>query len=154
MSPQENIQTRTLTPVTVPSAPQRTSQGAQVHSSEVKDGSPQQNYEGKKAVFRSYQIVWYVLSAIEVLLGFRVLLKLVSANSQNGFANFIYAVSDPLALPFAGIVASGQAAANQVEWSTLVAMLFYAAFAYGIVGLLSIAKPTDQEEVERTVDNQ
>ena len=52
-------------------------------------------YAKKKFIFRAYQLIWFVLGIIEVLLAFRVVLLALGANPQAGFANFIYAVSDP-----------------------------------------------------------
>lgn len=122
---------------------------------QVNTGSPQQEYQAKKAIFRTYQIVWYILGVIEVVLSFRVILKFLGANTASGFTGLIYAVSDPFALPFAGILRVSAGIEGMVfEWSTLIAMAVYAVIAYGIVSLMQLVKPTDQQEVEQTVDNQ
>ncbi|VVA44457.1 conserved membrane hypothetical protein [Candidatus Roizmanbacteria bacterium] len=121
---------------------------------EVVIDSPQKTYQTKKAIFRSYQIIWYFLGVIEVLLAFRVILKFLGASTFSGFTNFIYAISSPLALPFAGILGTTVSSALVFEWSTLIAMAVYAIIAYGIVALFQLVKPTNPEEVEQTVDNQ
>lgn len=113
----------------------------------------QKAYQTKKVIFRTYQIVWYILGVIEVLLAFRVLLKLIGANALSGFVHFIYTLSNPFALPFAGILGISVASGMVLEWSTLIAMAVYAIVAYGIVSLLQLIKPTTPKEVERTVDN-
>ncbi|MBI5018852.1 YggT family protein [Candidatus Gottesmanbacteria bacterium] len=115
--------------------------------------SPQKVYEAKKVIFRTYQIVWYILGVIEVLLTFRVILKLLGANPLSSFTNFIYAISDPFALPFAGILRTSASSGMLLEWSTLIAMTVYAIIAYGIVSLLQLIKPTTPQEVEHSVDN-
>lgn len=115
--------------------------------------SPQRIYDAKKAIFRTYQIVWYILGVIEVLLTFRVVLKLLGANPFSGFTNFIYTLSDPFALPFAGILRITASSGMVLEWSTIIAMIVYAIVAYGIVSLLQLVKPTTPQEVEQTVDN-
>lgn len=120
----------------------------------IATGSPQKTYETKKAIFRTYQIIWYILGVIEVVLAFRVMLKLLGANSGSGFTNFIYAVSSPFALPFAGILGITGGSVMILEWSTLVAMAVYAVIAYGIVALFQLVKPTNPQEVNQTVDNQ
>jgi len=120
----------------------------------VDTGSPQKTYETKKAIFRAYQAVWYFLGVIEVLLAFRVILKLLGANTFSGFTSFIYAVSNPFALPFAGILGVTSSANLVLEWSTLIAMAVYAVIAYGIVALFQMVKPTNPQEVSQTVDNQ
>lgn len=115
--------------------------------------SPQHVYEAKKVIFRTYQIVWYILGVIEILLAFRFVLKLLGANPFSGFTNFIYALSDPFALPFAGILRITASSNMVLEWSTLIAMIVYGIVAYGIVSLLQLIKPTTPTEVEQTVDN-
>lgn len=122
-------------------------------TSGVVTDSPQKEYQTKKAIFRSYQAIWYILGVIEVLLAFRVVLKLLGANAFSGFTNFIYAVSGPFALPFAGILGTTVSSDSVFEWSTLIAMAVYAVVAYGIVALFQLVKPTNPEEVEQTVDN-
>lgn len=119
----------------------------------VNTGSPQKDYQTKKVIFRSYQIIWYVLGVIEVLLAFRILLKLLGANPYSGFVNFIYAMSNPFALPFAGILGITATSDVVLEWSTLIAMAVYAVVAYGVVALFQLVKPTNPEEVDQTVDN-
>ena len=120
----------------------------------VVTGSPQKTYDTKKAIFRSYQIIWYILGVIEVLLAFRVVLKLLGANSYSGFTSLIYSISAPFALPFAGILGVTVSSDSVFEWSTLIAMAVYAVIAYGIVALFQMVKPTNPQEVSQTVDNQ
>lgn len=81
-----------------------------------------------------------------------MLLKLLGANSQSGFTYFIYAVSSPFALPFAGILQTSASSIFVFEWSTFIAMAVYAIIAYGIVALFQMVKPTSVDEVERNVD--
>jgi hypothetical protein len=120
----------------------------------VATGSPQKNYDTKKAIFRSYQIIWYILGVIEVVLAFRVILKFLGANAYSGFTSFIYAISAPFALPFAGILRTSVSTNLVFEWSTLIAMAVYAVVAYGIVALFQLVKPTNPQEVAREVDKQ
>jgi len=114
---------------------------------------PQKVYNTKKAIFRTYQVIWYLVGFIEILLGFRIFLKMLGANAYSGFANLIYAVTDPIAKPFYGVF--NVTVTNQAvfEWSTIIAGFVYALVAYGIIQLLQIIKPTDKEEVELNVDN-
>lgn len=120
----------------------------------VNTGSPQKQYQTKKAIFRTYQVIWYILGVIEVVLAFRMVLKFLGASTFSGFTSFIYAVSGPFSRPFAGILGTSVSSNLIFEWSTLIAMAVYAVIAYGIVMLFQLIKPTDQEEVEETVDNQ
>lgn len=112
----------------------------------------QQQFHRKKTVFRAHQAVWYVLGVIEVILAFRLLLKLLGANPVSGFTDFIYSVSGPFAIPFLTIVAATRAGSSIIEWSTLIAMAVYLVIAWGIVKLMQFAKPVSPEEVDRTID--
>ena len=119
----------------------------------VKTEHPQQVFNKKKTIFRTYQIIWYVLAVIEILLGFRITLRALGANPLSGFTNFIYAISDPFALPFSGILRTNVSGASIFEWSTLVAAIVYLVIAYGIVHFIQMVKPVTQKEVEQNVDN-
>ena len=121
----------------------------------VQTESPQKTFTKKKAIFRTYQIIWYFLGIIELLLGFRMTLKALGANPFSGFTNLIYAISDPFARPFQGIFGTTVVPQGSVfEWSTLIAAFVYFLIAYGIVELIQLVKPVTKEEVEQTVDNQ
>ncbi len=120
---------------------------------EIKEEAPQKVFDKKKKIFRMYQVIWYILGVVEVLLAFRFMLKLLGANPQSGFAGLIYGISNPFALPFAGILGISGDLGMILEWSTLIAMAVYAILAYGIVALFQLVKPTNQEEVTQSVDN-
>ncbi len=144
------------TEVTTVSTPttQQVVQKTRVITPAIETGSPQKTYEAKKAIFRSYQVIWYIVGVIEVLLAFRLILKLLGANPTSGFTNGIYALSNPFALPFSGILRVSADSGMVFEWSTLIAMAVYVILAYGVVMLLQLVKPTTPQEVEQTVDNQ
>jgi hypothetical protein len=149
----EQTEVQEVTTVSEPVS-QQTVRQTRVVKPQVSTGSPQQNYDTKKAIFRTYQIVWYILGVIEVLLTFRIVLKLVGANPFSGFTGFIYAGSAPFAEPFAGILTISVGSGNSFEWSTLVAMAVYAVAAYGIVMLIQLIKPTNPQEVDQAIDSQ
>lgn len=115
---------------------------------------PQVVFQKKKVIFRTYQIVWYILGVIEVLLAFRITLKALGANPFSGFTNLIYALSDPLALPFQGILRTTVSQGSVFEWSTIIAAIVYILIASGIVYLIQFFKPVTPQEVEETVDSQ
>ncbi len=118
----------------------------------VRTEHPQKVYEKKKVIFRTYQIVWYALGVVEVLLLFRFMLKALGANPFSGFVSFIYALSDPLAIPFQGILPTVVSGTGPLfEWSTLVAALVYAIIASGIVQLMQLVKPVTPHEVDDMV---
>jgi YGGT family len=151
---EQNTDVQEVTTVSTPTTTQRVVQQTRVVKPAVATGSPQKTYDTKKAIFRTYQVIWYILGVIEVVLAFRILLKLLGADPESGFTNFIYAVSSPFALPFAGILGVTGISDMTFEWSTLIAMAVYAIIAYGIVALFQLVKPTNQQEVEQNVDNQ
>lgn len=113
---------------------------------------PQKVYKTKKQIFRIYQVIWYLLGILEVLLVFRFFLKLIGANSFSGFTLFIYGVSAPFAVPFLGVIPPTVTGSSVMEWSTLLAMVVYGVVAWGIIELFQIVKPVDQVEVENSVD--
>ena len=122
-------------------------------SNSAVDGPSPNDYQKKKIIFRAYQIVWYVLGVTEVLLFFRIFLKALGASPASGFTRMVYVLSDPLALPFAGIFRVSVSDRAVFEWSTFVAAIVYFIVAYGIVYLMQLIKPADPIEVEETVDN-
>lgn len=115
---------------------------------QVKGEAPQKVYETKKTIFRSSQIIWYVLGFIEVLLGFRVVLKIFGANSSIGFTNVIYTLTTPLAGPFTGILNISAMGSSVIEWSTIVAAIVYLCIAWGIIYFLDIVYPITPKDIE------
>lgn len=113
--------------------------------------APQTAYNKKKAIFRMYQVIWYVLGVVEVLLGFRFVLKALGANPASGFTDLIYSLSNPLVQPFRGIFPTAVAEGSVFEWSTIVAAIVYLLVAYGLVKLFQLVKPTTPQEVEEKV---
>src|SRR3990172_11211360 len=87
-------------------------------------------YAKKKFIFRAYQLIWFVLGLIEVLLAFRVVLLALGANPQAGFANFIYAVSDPFAIPFRDLFGITVQDNFVFEWTTFSAIAVYSFFSF------------------------
>lgn len=92
-------------------------------------------------------IVWYILGFIEILIGFRFVLKLLGANPTSGFVDLIYNVTGVLTAPFDSIfgVATTTAGKTQsvFEPSILVAAAVYALIAWGIVKLITINQKTN-----------
>ncbi len=120
----------------------------------VDAGSPQKAYGAKKAIFRLYQVIWYALGVVEVLLASRILLKLIGANLSSGFTSFIYSASAPFASPFRGVLGETTSLESVIEWSTIIAMAVYAVVALGLVKLFQLIKPTTEQEVNQSVNNQ
>ena len=149
---QTETQTRESTVVGTPEKVTRTT--SRVVTPNIGNQHPQQVYKQKKALFHTYQIIWYILGIIETLLIFRIILKVLGANPNSGFTNLIYSLSSPFAVPFQGILQISYEEGHVFEWTTLIAMTVYAILAFGLIQLFQLIKPTTPEEVEQTVDNQ
>ena len=117
----------------------------------IKIEHPQERYETKKTIFRAYQIIWYILGIIETLLLFRIVLKVFGANPSSGFADFIYRLSDPLAMPFAGLFRNASEGESVFELGTFIGCIVYLIVAYGLVEIFQLIKPTTPSEVEENV---
>ena len=87
--------------------------------------------------------VWYLFGALEILLAFRLILKLLGASLASGFVRMVYGLSGIFIMPFEGIfrkaVAQGVETTAVLEPATLVALLVYAILAWGIVQLINIS---------------
>src|SRR5258706_15504563 len=116
-------QTEEITTVSQPTKVVKTTKEA---TPPVRTEPPQRVFEKKKAIFRTYQIIWYILAVIEILLGFRVAFKVFAANPYSGFTNLVYTLSNPLAYPFSGILPTYVSGNSLFEWSTLIAAIVYA----------------------------
>lgn len=107
-----------------------------------------------RPLYRGTQIVWYIFYFIEALLLFRFLLRLIGANPDAAFTQFIYTLSLPFAGPFLYVVPSMQVAGSVFEWTTLLAMLVYWVLAWGIVRLFVMGKPVSRTEADVKLQQQ
>ena len=98
------------------------------------------NSPSTKPLFKGTQIVWYILSILEVLLVFRFILKLTGANAGSGFTNFIYDFSRPFIAPFAAVFQRTSIQGSIFEWTTILAMFVYWLLAIAIVRLFLMSK--------------
>jgi hypothetical protein len=94
---------------------------------------------------RGATIVWFVLGIVEALLIIRVVLKALGANPAAGFSQLVYSVSAPLVLPFQGIFPTPATSRSVLELSALVAIVVYALVAWGIVRLIAILDPRQDQ---------
>jgi uncharacterized protein YggT (Ycf19 family) len=77
-------------------------------------------------------VIMVALAVVETLLVFRLGFLLAEANSNNGFVNFIYDVTKPLAEPFQGIIADS----GNLEYASPIAMGVYAVAALLLIAAL------------------
>jgi uncharacterized protein YggT (Ycf19 family) len=86
-------------------------------------------------------LVELIGSIIMLLLAIRFFFILFAANPLNGFVNFIYQLSYPLARPFFGIFNYHiKYGISRVEFASLIAIVIYGIIAYIITRLLTIEK--------------
>ena len=87
-------------------------------------------------------LVYFFFGVLEILLAFRLVLKLAGAGVGGAFVGLIYGITGIFILPFEGIFhkafAPGAETTSVLEPSTLVAIIVYAAVAWGIVKLVRI----------------
>lgn len=107
-----------------------------------------------KPLYRGTQIVWYVVGLIEVLLAFRLVLKLLAANPEAGFTSFIYNATYVFAAPFLNVFRVTQVAGNVFEWTTLLAMFVYWVLAVGIIKLFLMGKTVSTPEAAVNLNRQ
>ena len=96
------------------------------------------------AIARIVNIIYYLFGAVLLLLAVRVILHLIGANADNGFANFINGLSAPFVALFANLVQNPALSATAVlEVTTVIAMIVYAIVAWlvGRVVWLTLSRP-------------
>jgi hypothetical protein len=87
-------------------------------------------------------LIYFLFGALDVLLGFRFVLKLLGANAGSGFVSFVYGLSSIFIMPFEGIfrraVSDGIETASVLEPATIVAVIVYGLLAWGMVKLVRL----------------
>ncbi|HLE26685.1 MAG TPA: YggT family protein [Anaerolineales bacterium] len=91
-----------------------------------------------QGLYKVVQLTWLLTGALEVLIGLRVLLKLIAANPANPFARFVYQITALFLKPFVGLTANPASDGMVLEFHALIAMLVYALLAWGIIQLLGL----------------
>ncbi|HUF39185.1 MAG TPA: YggT family protein [Anaerolineales bacterium] len=123
--------------------------------------------ERRQSANQMVRIVWAGLALLEILLGLRVLLILMGANMENGFARFIQAVTFIPTAPFSSLTPAWTAGGSSLEVSTLIAMAIYWLAAWLIVRAIPIMmdrqskgtvtrttseRPRDASGTDRTIE--
>ncbi len=101
------------------------------------------------AMYRVTRVVWYVFYAIEVILLFRFVLRLLGANQAAAFTDLVYGLSAPLVAPFRFVFGAPSVGGSVIEWGTLLAMLVYWVIAWGIVKLFAMNRPVSPGEAQQ-----
>lgn len=94
-------------------------------------------------------LIYFFFGTLEILLAFRLVLKLAGANVGSAFVGLIYGITRIFILPFEGIFrrgfTEGIETTSILEPSTLVAIIVYAVLAWGIVKLIRISSGEKQQ---------
>ncbi len=94
-------------------------------------------------------VVYFLMGALEILLAFRLILKLTGASLSSGFVSAIYNLSGIFIAPFNGIFSKGYAqgveTTSVLEPAAIVAIVVYMIVAWGIVKLIRISSGEQQE---------
>jgi hypothetical protein len=90
---------------------------------------------------RAVEMTYLVFGLIEGLLAIRLILKLLGANPQAGFTNFVYGLTDFFMAPFRNllpVVGTGSSSGAVLETSVVIAIIVYALIAWVVARLIVI----------------
>ena len=95
-------------------------------------------------------IIYFLFGLLEILLVFRLILKLTGASLTSGFVRIIYSLTGIFVMPFEGIFrkgfAQGVETTSIIEPATIVALIVYVILAWGIVKLVRISSGEKQAD--------
>lgn len=93
-------------------------------------------------ISRSIQVLWFVISLIEVLIIARFFLLLLGARNTE-FVSFIYSLSKVFILPFTGIFASPSFEGSYFDTAAVIGFVAWIVFGFIISALIRLfTKPT------------
>lgn len=88
------------------------------------------------------RLIYIIGGTLLALLGLRVLLSLLGANTANAFANLIYSVTYPFVVPFFGLFGyEVEYGVSRLEIETIVAMVIYGLVIMLVARLATIDRP-------------
>lgn len=98
--------------------------------------------KGNQRDVKVRRIIYYMLGVLEVFFAFRLIFKVLGANPDSTFIKIIYSVTQLFLAPFNGIfrmaTTEGIETESVLEPTLLIAMVVYAALAWGIVKFIEI----------------
>ena len=95
--------------------------------------------ERRMGTFQVTSIFLTILGVLEILLGARFVLRLIAANPDSGFTQFIYGASAIFVAPFASLVPTPATGGMALEVTTLLAMAVYALLFWIVLRIIPIA---------------
>lgn len=106
-----------------------------------------------KPLFRGTQIVWSLLTVLEIVLLFRLGLKFAGANPSAGFTSFVYSITWPFAQPFISVFRTTFIGDQIFEWTTMLAMVVYYLIGWGVASLFTMSKTVSTPEAATKLEN-
>ena len=94
-----------------------------------------------------------VLTIVGIFVGLRIILKLLGANAETPFVNWIYQTSSGLVAPFAGMFPSPVIEGGFIiEFSSIFALVVYSILGYLLIEMLEyVSYNSSRYRVVRTV---
>lgn len=92
--------------------------------------------ERRQLLRKVSQFIWLLFTMLEILIGLRIILRLIAADPNNGFASFIYGLSNPFLQPFFGLTGNLVAERVVLEVPSVIAMFAYALLGWLIIRLI------------------
>ncbi|HZM24455.1 MAG TPA: YggT family protein [Anaerolineales bacterium] len=94
------------------------------------------NLEYRATIYKITQFIWLLFGGLEALIGIRVILKLIGANTGNWFTAFVYQLSDLFLWPFQNLIANPTFQTMTLEVTSIIGMMVYALLGWLIVRLI------------------
>lgn len=94
------------------------------------------NLEYRATVYKITQFIWLLFGGLEALIGIRVILMLIGANTANWFTAFVYQLSDLFLWPFQNLIANPTFQNITLEVTSIIGMIVYALLGWIIVRLV------------------
>jgi hypothetical protein len=106
--------------------------------SEVRTTRREPGQEQRLYTFKAMQLIWLGLGVLEVLIGLRIVFKLIAVNPGNMLASLLYGLTNLFLFPFAGLTPTPASGGMVLEISSLIAMVVYALLAWVAVKLVEV----------------
>lgn len=84
------------------------------------------------------RVLWYIFTVIQLLLFFRLVLRLIGANPNAPFTELMYSFSNNLIAPFQNVVRPWQMGSGVFDWNIVIALIVYWLLAWIIAEFIAI----------------
>ena len=97
--------------------------------------------------------IYLLCGILEGLLGIRFVLRLLGANPDAGFAQFIYGITGPFIAPFVGLFGTPRFEGSVFEWNALVAIPVYVLITWVLVKIVALVMGDSRRGVRTTTSS-